>query len=113
MTDITANKVNAATGANIFVTDSNGYAAISLSTLTGDTVTMDTGLNESMLKLLEACSTTAQAEFDADNANDARSSYPASTKTPTTANGEPILRVSASTVGKVVISSSLDAAVVL
>ena len=113
MADITATQINAHLGSSVFVTDSNGYAALSLSTLTGQNVGMDDALNESILKLLSACSGTAQAEYDADNVNDARSSYPAATKTPTTANGEPILRVTATAVGKVVITNSLDDAVAL
>lgn len=113
MADITATQVNAQVGSSVFVTDSNGYAAVSLSTLTGQNVGMDDPLNESILKLLAACSDTAQAEYETDNTNDARSSYPAATKTPTTTNGEPILRVTATAVGKVVITNSLDDAVAL
>lgn len=113
MADITATQVNNHLGTPVFVTDSNGQAALSLTALAGQNVGMDDPLNESVLKFLSACSGTAQAEYDADNTNDARSSYPAATKTPTTANGEPILRVTASAVGKVVITNSLDDAVAL
>lgn len=113
MADITATQINAHVGTSVFVTDSNGNAALSLTALTGQDVGMDDPVNESVLKFLDACSGTAQAEYDADNANDARSSYPAATKTPTTANGDPILRVTATAVGKVVITSSLDDAVAL
>ena len=113
MADITPSKVNTHLGTNIFADDGNGNAVLNLSTLTGDTVGMDSPLSESSLKLLDAFSGTATAEYDADNANDARASYPTLNRVPTTIDGEPVLRVTGTAVGKVVIPDSLDSAIAL
>ena len=108
MADITPTQLNAAIGNTVFADDGAGNAVLNLSTLTGDTVGMNSNLNEAVLKLLKSCYLTAEAEYTADNANDARSTYPSPVLTPTTAEGAPILRHTYTVVGKVAISDSLD-----
>ncbi|ESA37860.1 hypothetical protein N836_34100 [Leptolyngbya sp. Heron Island J] len=113
MADITPTMVNAHLGTNVFEDDGSGNATLNFSLLTGDIVGMDSPLAEGAIKLLDALSGTAVAEYDADNANDARSTYPVINRVPTTIDGDPALRVTGTAVAKVVIGDSLDEAVAL
>ena len=99
MADITAAEINTQLGVAAFDDNSGaGPLTLDLDVLTGDPLTLASGVAEPLFKALKAASETAAAKGE--NVD----TYPAITRTIQTINGEPKARYG----GSIVVSAPLD-----